>query len=93
MIPNSQAPGQVLTERMQSTPSPGGFSRDSKKVRGGMRAAQAFLKASKAEFAAEMAALSACGRTAHSAKPGSPGRPEFPGDTNGQVGSDWLQRA
>ena len=32
---------------------------DGKKFRGGMRAAQAFLKASKAELAAEMAALSA----------------------------------
>ena len=34
-------------------------SRDNGKVRGGMRAAMAVLKASKAEFAAEMAALSA----------------------------------
>jgi hypothetical protein len=60
MIPDSQAPNAGLTEsRMQSTPSLGGFSRDSKKIRGGMRAAQAVLRASKAEFAAEMAALSA----------------------------------
>src|ERR1700722_19338342 len=60
MIPDSQAPKAVVTEsRMQSAPSPGGFSRDSKKLRGGMRAAQAVLRASKAEFAAEMAALSA----------------------------------
>jgi hypothetical protein len=60
MIPNSQAhPAGAYGLEMQSTPSPGGFSRDSKKFRGGMRAAQAVLKASKAEFEAEMAALSA----------------------------------
>src|SRR5271168_4111260 len=44
---------------MQSTRPPAGFTRDSGKFRGGMRAAQAVLRVSKAEFAAEMAALSA----------------------------------
>ena len=91
MTPNSQAHRQVLFGlKMQSTPSPGGFSRDSKKIRGGMRAAQAVLKASKAAFEAEMAALSAAvaGRIQQNK---IPGRPEFPGDTHRQVGSAWFQ--
>jgi hypothetical protein len=60
MIPDSQAPpAGAYGLGMQSTPSPGGLSRDSRKFRGGLRAAEAVLRASKAEFAAEMAALSA----------------------------------
>ena len=76
---------------MQSTPSPGGFSRDSRKFRGGMRAAQAVLKASKAEFEAEMAALSAAVAGRIQQNRDFLERPEFPGDTHRQVGSAWLQ--
>ena len=78
---------------MQSTSSPGGFSRDSRKFRGGMRAAQTFLRASKAEFAAEMAALSAAVAGGIQQSRNRTGHPDFPGDTNRQVGSDRLHGA